>query len=125
MGSFLGQCAKCGSSPKAYRCVHCGATIRLQLGGDLARHAYTPNRPAPKEPQPAEPAPPAAVEESPIAKMLRPIQDRQQRREALMQYERQTRREIQDRKDLSDLEKEELLNELAMDIEQARMMDDG
>jgi hypothetical protein len=58
-----------------------------------------------------------------IARMLQPLEDKRQRREALMTYAQNTRQAIDARQDLNDEQKAKLKEELSIDIEQAALED--
>jgi phage terminase large subunit GpA-like protein len=59
---------------------------------------------------------------SPLEKLLASISDRHNRVNALIQFERDKRQDIEQRTDLNDEEKTVLLEELSTMVEQARMM---
>jgi hypothetical protein len=58
-----------------------------------------------------------------ISRMLQPLEDKRQRREALMTYAQNTRQAIDARQDLNDEQKSKLKDELSIDIEQAALED--
>lgn len=122
--SFLTRCRRCGSAPRAFRCIHCENPVRLQAGGDERGIAWSPfslvDR---KTEEPIEEPPPAPVIDPTIAAMLKGVQGRQARREALLRYEKERRQQIEQSTELTDKEKAMLLDELASDVEQARLLD--
>lgn len=58
-----------------------------------------------------------------ISRMLQPLEDKRQRREALITYAQNTRQAIDARQDLNDEQKAKLKDELSIDIEQATLED--
>jgi hypothetical protein len=120
--SFLSRCSHCGSQPRAMRCIHCNRAVHFLAGGDDLGIAFVPDEPLPDlSPPVAAPVAESPAETDPLVAQL---QKRLARWDALLKVEAEQRQLIQSRRDLSEEQKRQMIEDLEAAMEEARAADE-
>jgi hypothetical protein len=120
--SFLHRCPACKTAPKSVFCMHCQACIFLDKDCD-ARHPARRHIPAPAIVIVPDPQIVKRKErtEKKVSRMVADIQSTRDVLDTMSNVRRSVSKEILDRSDLSDEEKERELESLELALEDARV----